>query len=155
MSKLDNAAFVVFETEMKNRLKPHLLKIWEEKGYEEYFAAIQNCVAGCRYKWKHMTSELKASFLRKAKENTEVEVRLGVNLEKVKGIAIKDSCSPPRSGWDIFREEQHRRVKAEGFSGKEISSQIGIRWRNLSKVDKKRYNRIAKVRVEFSKRSVR
>ena len=38
-----------------------------------------------------MTSELKASFLRKAKENTEVEVRLGENSGKVKGISIKVS----------------------------------------------------------------
>jgi len=57
----------------------------------------------------------------------------------------------PRSGWDIFREEQNLIVKSEGYTGKEISSEIGRRWRKLSSSVKEKYNSKAKMRASFLK----
>ena len=33
-------------------MKPSLMKLKEEEGYEAYFEAIRNTIAGCRAKWK-------------------------------------------------------------------------------------------------------
>ena len=52
-------------------MKPHIMKTLEEKGPEEYYARIQNCVAGCKLKWKLMSKDLKSSFINKAKEQVE------------------------------------------------------------------------------------
>ena len=58
-----------------------------------------------------------------------------------------DVQSVPRYGWDLFREEQRELVVAEGYTGKDVSAQLGQRWRNLSSSDKEMYKRRAKNRV--------
>ena len=52
----------------------------------------------------------------------------------------------PRSGWDVFREEQRPVVISEGFNGKDVSSQLGERWRGLPSSEKKKYKLKAKNR---------
>ena len=39
----------------------------------------------------------------------------------------------------------------EGYSGKNISSQIGTRWRNLSVVEKEKYRKLANLKKSFLK----
>ena len=33
-------------------MKPEIMRIKEDEGYEAYFESIRNTVAGCRQKWK-------------------------------------------------------------------------------------------------------
>ena len=49
----------------------------------------------------------------------------------------------------MYRDEQRRAVIAEGFSGKDISSQLGERWRRLSTREKNAYKVQAKIRASF------
>ena len=142
------------------RLKPHLLRVKEEDGFESYVAAIKNCVAGCKVKWKsmpkvcckvvvhtsnHTIKELKSAFVLKVKAEL-----IGANNEADAPTSTKDRSNGPgiqilpRSGWDLFREEQREFVIAEGYTGKEISSQLGERWRSLSVTEKELFKRRAK-----------
>ena len=42
-------------------MKPSLLKLKNEEGYEAYFEGIRNTIAGCRLKWKILP---KVNFLK-------------------------------------------------------------------------------------------
>ena len=57
--------------------------------------------------------------------------------------------TPPRSGWDVYREDQRKIVIAEGYTGKDISSQIGARWRSLSGSEKEAYKIKAMMRASL------
>jgi hypothetical protein len=50
---------------------------------------------------------------------------------------VKDNCS--RTGWDVFRWKHTHEVRDEGHTGKAIASQLGDRWRRLSKPEKNVY----------------
>ena len=47
----------------------------------------------------------------------------------------------------MFRTEKHAEVIAAGFSGKEIASQLGERWKKTEAPDKKKYA----LKAEFHK----
>ena len=53
----------------------------------------------------------------------------------------------PRSGWDVFRAEKYSEVVDQGFSGKEISKQLGDRWKKVEGPEKKKYG----LKAEFLK----
>ena len=53
----------------------------------------------------------------------------------------------PRSGWDVYREDQRKIIIAEGYSGKDISSKLGERWRSLSRSEKEVYKSKANMRA--------
>ena len=86
--------------------------------------------------------ELKAAFMTRAKTNIGRDAQISPrNHENRASIQ-----SVPRSGWDVFREEQRLVVISEGFTGKDVSSQLGERWRGLPISDKKKYKLKAKNR---------
>lgn len=53
-NKFEMLGYKIFEGEMRERLKPHLLDIKTNRGDDEYISSIRNCVAGCRAKWRTM-----------------------------------------------------------------------------------------------------
>ena len=105
------------------------------------------------------------AYLTKAKEqNTQNEKTDQTKKNKVSVILFEFDCElhyhmqempksslplPPKSGWDVFREEQYSNVVNEGFSGKDIASQLGEKWRKVSRLEKKKYYQKAKVIASF------
>eukprot|EP00092_Neocalanus_flemingeri_P053901 GFUD01063433.1.p1 GENE.GFUD01063433.1~~GFUD01063433.1.p1 ORF type:complete len:185 (-),score=51.89 GFUD01063433.1:64-618(-) len=141
-TKVEQAAYLIFENDMKLRMKPHLLYVKETEGQEEYYQKIRNC----RKKWKCMTKELKANYLAQAREiqqNEEQEESNNNKKDNTRGErktkAAVNRVMLPRSGWDVFREENHQEVVNDGFSGKEIAAQLGKLWSQVSRSDKKVY----------------
>ena len=53
----------------------------------------------------------------------------------------------PKSGWDVFRDEKYQEVKNAGFSGRDIFSQLGERWKKVTPKEKKRYG----IKAQFLK----
>ena len=70
-TKIDQAAYLLFETEMKTRcyfldkkiiieqssvfrMKPYLTELRETEGQERFYQQIRNTVSGCQQKWKLM-----------------------------------------------------------------------------------------------------
>ena len=51
----------------------------------------------------------------------------------------------PKSGWDVFRDEKYQEVKNDGFTGREIFSQLGERWKKVGPEEKKTYGMKAQV----------
>merc|ERR1719318_1691662 len=66
---LDQLSYKVFEGDMKESMKPSLLKIKEESGYTAYFEAIRNTIAGCKLKWKTLPQEVKKEFAKRVKKS--------------------------------------------------------------------------------------
>ena len=78
------------------------------------------------------------AYLTKAKEqNAQNEKTDQTKKKKVSVILIEFDCElhyhmqempksslplPPKSGWDVFREEQYSNVVNEGYNGKDIAS---------------------------------
>merc|ERR1712086_1237269 len=59
-------------------------------------------------------------------------------VPKRKSKAKRDSF-PFKSGWDVFRMKYATDVRDEGFTGKDIASQLGDRWRKLTQIERNNF----------------
>ena len=51
----------------------------------------------------------------------------------------KKKTTRSKSGWDLFRVDETPAVKSEGFTGKDIMTELAVRWKNLQVGDRETY----------------
>jgi len=121
MSKgADQEAYLIFENDMKERMKPVLLKLKEEEGVDVFIHQIRNTIAGCREKWKKMPKEMKEVYILKAKE-------------LVPTVSNRTPKSINSSKFQEFRTKRFEELKTSDLTTEEKSRLVGDEWKDKSK----------------------
>eukprot|EP00092_Neocalanus_flemingeri_P108824 GFUD01139772.1.p1 GENE.GFUD01139772.1~~GFUD01139772.1.p1 ORF type:complete len:231 (+),score=50.24 GFUD01139772.1:39-731(+) len=144
--QLDQLAYRVFEDDMKERMKPSLMQIKAEQGFEAYLEGIRNTIAGCRLKWKCLPKEVKQEFGKRVKKGPE-------NAEVEDDSVREPTCSSGKEtateeNYFSFRRRRFEELKSSNVSFKEKSRIVSEDW-ELVKGDRRLKTRNVKNKTGY------
>ena len=90
-------------------------------------------------KYMDLAKEDKVRYETEMKSYTP-EVNEDSDSEKVKKVKAKRE----KNAWQYFGEEMRPKLKEEGFKGRDITSELSKRWKQLNDTEKSKYKKVEK-----------